>query len=64
MVVFNTEAPFVVVLTGSMEPSYFRGDILAVTNNQDVFNVGDIVVYRFHVEDIPIVHRVISSQIE
>lgn len=27
---FNTECPVVVVLTGSMEPGYYRGDILFV----------------------------------
>ena len=29
-VTFNTECPVVVVLTGSMEPGYYRGDILFV----------------------------------
>lgn len=28
----NTECPAVVVLTGSMEPGYYRGDILVVTH--------------------------------
>lgn len=28
----NTECPAVVVLTGSMEPGYYRGDILIVTH--------------------------------
>ena len=27
---FHTECPVVVVLTGSMEPGYYRGDILFV----------------------------------
>jgi len=29
-VTLNTECPVVVVLTGSMEPGYYRGDILFV----------------------------------
>jgi signal peptidase len=28
MLITNCESPVVVVLTGSMEPAYFRGDIL------------------------------------
>jgi len=64
MIIFNTEAPFVVVLTGSMEPSYHKGDILAVSNWEKYFVVGDIVVYRFDVNEIPIVHRVISEYVD
>ena len=30
MVVTNSESPIVVVLTGSMEPSFFRGDLLFI----------------------------------
>lgn len=61
MVTTNSESPIVVVLTGSMEPAFFRGDLLFLTNPQDEpVRVGDIVVFKIRGRDIPIVHRVIK----
>ncbi|WVQ76069.1 signal peptidase I [Cryptococcus sp. DSM 104548] len=58
----NSESPIVVVLSGSMEPAFYRGDILFLTNPEDVpYEVGDITVYKIPGADIPIVHRVIES---
>ena len=51
-----------VYYSGSMEPSYFRGDILFLTNHDDPYHVGDIVVYQIPGDEIPIVHRVTSMQ--
>ncbi|KAK8847372.1 signal peptidase I [Kwoniella newhampshirensis] len=60
----NSESPIVVVLSGSMEPAFYRGDILFLTNPADVpYEVGDITVYKIPGGDIPIVHRVIESHI-
>jgi len=42
----NSEAPIVVVLTGSMEPGYYRGDILLVTHWNEPLVPGDVVVYK------------------
>ena len=42
----NTESPIVVVLTGSMEPAFFRGDLLLVTHWKEDLEVGDIVVFK------------------
>ena len=39
-----TESPVVVVLSGSMEPSMYRGDILILHKNTPIKN-GDIIVY-------------------
>jgi signal peptidase len=39
-----TESPIVVVLSGSMEPSMQRGDILLLHKRTPI-EVGDIVVY-------------------
>jgi len=36
MVLTMSESPVVVVLTGSMEPAYFRGDILFLSNYDEV----------------------------
>ena len=43
MVLTGSESPIVVVLSGSMEPAFHRGDLLFLTNYEDVpIRVGDI----------------------
>lgn len=60
----GSESPVVVVLSGSMEPAFFRGDILFLwlgSNNDDLrFTVGEIIVFKVKGRDIPIVHRIIE----
>ena len=56
-----TESPIVVVLSGSMEPSMQRGDILVLHKTTPI-EVGDIIVYSIEGEGIPIVHRVTIVQ--
>lgn len=56
-----TESPVVVVLSGSMEPSMYRGDILFLHKTTPIQN-GDIIVYSLEGENIPIVHRVTVVQ--
>ena len=63
MIVTNSESPIVVVLTGSMEPSFFRGDILFINWDYTTPSPGDIVVYKVVTQEIPIVHRVISVEL-
>lgn len=61
MLVTGSESPIVVVLSGSMEPAFHRGDLLFLTNHsEDPVRVGDIVVFKIKGRDIPIVHRVIK----
>ena len=62
-VVTNSASPLVVVLSGSMEPAFQRGDILFLWNREEFVNVGDIVVYNAPQRDIPIVHRVVREHI-
>ena len=50
----------VVVLSGSMEPAFQRGDILWLTNYDDPIRTGEIVVFKIKGRDIPIVHRVLQ----
>ena len=47
MVATGSESPIVVVLSGSMEPAFQRGDLLFLTNhdNEDI-RVGEIVVFK------------------
>eukprot|EP00490_Sorites_sp_Unknown_P025493 CAMPEP_0114659548 /NCGR_PEP_ID=MMETSP0191-20121206/18046_1 /TAXON_ID=126664 /ORGANISM="Sorites sp." /LENGTH=164 /DNA_ID=CAMNT_0001885057 /DNA_START=90 /DNA_END=581 /DNA_ORIENTATION=+ len=60
MIITGSESPVVVVLSGSMEPTMWRGDILALWMPDD-FDVGDIVVFSIKERDIPIIHRVIQT---
>ncbi|KAH9059105.1 hypothetical protein EDB87DRAFT_1675226 [Lactarius vividus] len=58
----NTESPIVVVLSGSMEPAFYRGDLLFLVNPANKrYDTGDITVYRIPGQDIPIVHRVLET---
>ncbi|TXT55296.1 MAG: hypothetical protein BAJATHORv1_40207 [Candidatus Thorarchaeota archaeon] len=64
MLAMGTTSPLVVVTSGSMEPTLYRGDLLAIqARSEDNIQVGDIIVY---VDDwyqaSPIVHRVIEIQ--
>lgn len=60
MVTTDSESPIVVVLSGSMEPAFHRGDLLFLTNRDEPVRVGEIVVFKIDGRDIPIVHRVIK----
>ena len=44
-----------------MEPAFYRGDLLLLTNyREEPIRAGDIVVFRIEGRDIPIVHRVLK----
>lgn len=62
-VVTGSSSPLVVVLSGSMEPAFQRGDILFLWNREARVAVGDIVVYNAPQRDIPIVHRVVREHV-
>jgi len=55
------ECPVVVVLSGSMEPAFYRGDLLTLTHYRHIpIENGEIVVYKLSEREIPIVHRVVK----
>nr|XP_016474113.1 PREDICTED: signal peptidase complex catalytic subunit SEC11C-like [Nicotiana tabacum] len=56
----GSESPVVVVLSGSMEPGFKRGDILFLHMTKDPIRAGEIVVFNIDGREIPIVHRVIK----
>jgi len=59
----DSPSPIVVVLSGSMEPAFQRGDLLFLWN-RNIFEetkVGEIVVYNVRGKDIPIVHRIVRK---
>lgn len=58
-VITDAASPIVVVLSGSMEPAFKRGDLLFLWNRALDTQVGEIVIYNVKGKDIPIVHRVI-----
>jgi len=61
MVVTGSESPIVVVLSGSMEKAFYRGDLLFLTKfDWEPIRVGEVVVFKVTGRDIPIVHRVIK----
>merc|ERR1712203_624166 len=60
MVVTKSESPVVVVLSGSMEPGFQRGDILFLNMYDDPIIPGDVVVFQIEGRDIPIVHRTMN----
>lgn len=60
MLITGSESPIVVVLSGSMEPGFYRGDILFLHLGKSPIRSGEIVVYNVDGRDIPIVHRVLK----
>lgn len=61
MLLTMSECPVVVVLSGSMEPSFYRGDILLLELREDTpIEAGDVVVFKLSHKDIPIIHRVLN----
>jgi signal peptidase len=45
-----------------MEPAFYRGDLLFLTNpSSEQYKTGDITVYKIPGADIPIVHRVLET---
>ncbi|KHN93752.1 microsomal signal peptidase 18 kDa subunit [Metarhizium album ARSEF 1941] len=59
----DSPSPIVVVLSGSMEPAFQRGDLLLLWN-RNIWRetaVGEVVVYNVKGKDIPIVHRVVRK---
>lgn len=58
----GSESPVVVVLSGSMEPACYRGDILFLTMwGEDKLKAGDTIVFSVQGRGIPIVHRILNS---
>ena len=55
-----SSSPVVVVISESMEPAFYRGDVLFVWNRADVFEVGEIAVCWFKGRPLPMVHRIVQ----
>ncbi|KAF2323247.1 hypothetical protein GH714_034331 [Hevea brasiliensis] len=51
MCITGSESPVVVVLSGSMEPGFKRGDILFLHMSKDPIRAGEIVVFNVDVHE-------------
>lgn len=60
-VITASPSPIVVVLSGSMEPAFQRGDLLLLWNRSPRAEVGEVVVYNVPGKEVPIVHRVVRA---
>jgi len=60
MVYTGSESPVVVVLSGSMEPTFYKGDILFLNLGTEPFSIGETVVFKIPGREIPIVHRILE----
>ncbi|PVU88072.1 hypothetical protein BB559_005735 [Furculomyces boomerangus] len=57
----NCESPVVVVLSGGMEPTFYRGNVLFLNNMKSPIQIGEIVAYKIKGKYIPLAHRVIKT---
>jgi signal peptidase I len=55
--VFQTTTPVVAVFSDSMDPTFYKGDMIIVVGAKDI-KVGDIVVFDSPDKKYPIIHRV------
>ncbi len=59
----NTEKPIMAVVSNSMIPVFYRGDLIVVKGiPPESIQEGDIIVYQNPYRNIPIVHRVVEIQ--
>jgi signal peptidase len=61
-IVTNSTHPILVVSSESMEPAFYRGDIILLWNRQKIIRVGDIPVVWFSGKKEPMVHRAIKIE--
>ncbi|KAF1998683.1 signal peptidase I [Amniculicola lignicola CBS 123094] len=58
--VTDSKHPVLVVSSESMEPAFYRGDVIFLSNCQQKIHVGDIPVVWFQNRSLPMVHRAIE----
>ena len=58
--VCDTAYPAMVVVSGSMEPAFQRGDVIFLSNREQNVRVGDIPVLWFEGQPLPMVHRAVE----
>jgi signal peptidase len=59
--VMHTDSPLVIVISGSMEPVFYPGDVVLTKGvSPDDVHVGDVVIYKQPYLKYPVIHRVRS----
>jgi signal peptidase len=54
-----TDSPLVIVISGSMEPVFYRGDVVLLKGvSPNDIHPGDVIVYNAPMYAYPIIHRV------
>ena len=56
----RSSCPVLLVTSQSMEPTFYRGDLILISNRDEYVAVGDIPVVWFPGEDLPFVHRAVE----
>lgn len=57
----HTDLPIVAVQSGSMEPTFYKGDLLVLQGiDPNELKVGDIIVFSYPGGSTPVVHRIIK----
>lgn len=58
----GTSNPAVAVTSGSMEPHFYRGDMVLVGGKSfDRIAVGDVLVFETDAVPVPVIHRVVEQ---
>ncbi|EAW22746.1 putative signal peptidase I [Aspergillus fischeri NRRL 181] len=63
-VITGSAYPLMVVTSGSMEPAFYRGDLVFLWDRQERIRAGDIPVVWFEGRELPMVHRAIQVSYE
>jgi signal peptidase len=60
---FDTSKPVMAVVSGSMEPTFYKGDLIVSKGvPPETLEVGDVIVYRNIIRKIDVVHRIVDIE--
>lgn len=60
---FDTSKPVMAVVSGSMEPTFYKGDLIVSRGvPPETLEVGDVIVYRNPIRGIDVVHRIVDIE--
>ena len=60
---FDTSKPVMAVVSGSMEPTFYKGDLIVSKGvPPGTLEVGDVIVYNNPIRGIDVVHRIVDIE--
>lgn len=60
---FDTSKPVMAVVSGSMEPTFYKGDLIVSKGvPPENLEVGDVIVYKNPIRGIDVVHRIVAKE--